>query len=688
MMQKTSPLSVSTPLASQQDRRIFVCSCEKTMHPDNGAIARGCGGAIEAANQLCRLELDRFRDALAVTPAITVGCTQEQPLFEEVAEEAGYAGSLAFANIREQAGWADEGDLASPKMAALLAAAAEPLPPVATVSMTSEGVTLVLGTDDTALDAARRLAEHLDITVLLDGAHDVIPPRQTAFPVLKGRARTASGHLGAFEIMIDDYALPAPSSRAKFEFGPSRDGARSTADLIIDLTGGTPLFSADSLRAGYLRADPRNPAAVERLIHEASQLVGTFDKPRYVDFDASICAHSRSKITGCTRCLDLCPTGAITSAGDSVAIDPLICAGCGQCASVCPTGAASYALPPVDAVASRVRTLLRAYREAGGTAPVLLFHDGDHGTPLIDALARFGRGLPANVLPMQLNEITQAGTELMTAAVTYGATSIQFLAKARPLHDLLSLQSTIAMTNRIFEALGYGSAVVGLVETDDPDVLRDTLEERRPEAPPSRRFGAFVPPAGKRPLLELAFRELHRLAPEPVDIIALPAGAPFGGLAVDTEACTLCLACVSACPADALTDHPDRPTLKFTESLCVQCGLCAATCPEDAIALLPQLDFEAWATPKRVVKEEEPHHCIECGKAFGTRSTIERVTAKLAGHWMFSGPEGEQRRRVLEMCEDCRVSVVVAESFDPHEAETRRVRTTDDYLREREQRKH
>ena len=105
------------------------------------------------------------------------------------------------------------------------------------------------------------------------------------------------------------------------------------------------------------------------------------------------------------------------------------------------------------------------------------------------------------------------------------------------------------------------------------------------------------------------------------------------------------------------------------------------------ITLTPQLDFRATTASARVLKQEEPFHCIRCGKPFGTRSTIERVAAKLAGkHWMFSGPNS--RLEVLKMCEDCRVIAVTEDALDPYGAPPRpRPRTTEDYLREREGKK-
>src|SRR5262249_27922674 len=212
--------------------------------------------------------------------------------------------------------------------------------------------------------------------------------------------QSAKGHFGGFELTIDDFAEPVPSSRTMLNFGPSRDGALSRCDVILDLSGGRALFPGDGLREGYLRTDPDDPVAVLKAVLKARDLVGTFEKPRYVTFAQELCAHSRSRIVGCARCLDVCPAGAIAPVGDHVSIDANLCAGCGQCASVCPTGAASYALPPADVLLGKLRTLLTTYHDAGGEHPILPVHDEAHCTPLINALARLGRGLPAHLPPL------------------------------------------------------------------------------------------------------------------------------------------------------------------------------------------------------------------------------------------------------------------------------------------------
>jgi ferredoxin len=121
---------------------------------------------------------------------------------------------------------------------------------------------------------------------------------------------------------------------------------------------------------------------------------------------------------------------------------------------------------------------------------------------------------------------------------------------------------------------------------------------------------------------------------------------------VDRDKCTVCLACVGACPANALVDGKDVPQLKFIERNCVQCGLCAKTCPEDAIALTPRLLLGAQAKTAVVLNETEPFNCVRCAKPFGTRQMIDNMLGRLSGHPMFGTPAALRR---LQMCADCRV---------------------------------
>src|ERR1700732_3182885 len=316
---------------------VVICSCEDTMPLDAGAVRRGCRGKeVTSARQLCRSELDSFRALAGGAAPLTVACTQEAPLFSEVAAENGRTSPISYANLREAAGWSSDSAEAGPKMAALLAAAAEPVPGVPLIDVESSDVILIYGRGEGAFEAGTLLKEHVDVTVMIAPPAAIAPPRITEFPVVKGKIRTATGHFGDFDVTVDEFAEPAPSSRGVLSFGPLRDGVRSRCGIIVDLSGREPLFTAPDLRDGYLRADPRHPAALLQAILKAHDLIGTFTKPRYIAFESQLCAHSRSQITGCTRCLDLCPAGAIASAGDAVSIDPYLCAGCWEWATGCP----------------------------------------------------------------------------------------------------------------------------------------------------------------------------------------------------------------------------------------------------------------------------------------------------------------------------------------------------------------
>ncbi|HEY5293372.1 MAG TPA: 4Fe-4S dicluster domain-containing protein, partial [Burkholderiales bacterium] len=120
---------------------------------------------------------------------------------------------------------------------------------------------------------------------------------------------------------------------------------------------------------------------------------------------------------------------------------------------------------------------------------------------------------------------------------------------------------------------------------------------------------------------------------------------------VNRATCTLCMACVGACPASALVDGRDQPLLKFIERNCVQCGLCVNTCPENSLTLVPRLLLTPQVKTERVLNEGVPFNCVRCGKPFGNKQMIDNMLGKLGTHSMFSG--GGLAR--LQMCADCRV---------------------------------
>ena len=667
-------------------KRLLICDCEGTLPLSEAGLTRACeavgaSGDLEINTQLCRAQLENYQRALAGEEPLLVACTQEAPFFSEVAAEASTETLPAFANIRERAGWSDQATAATAKIAALLAEASLDIEPTPATTLTSSGVCLVYGRDERAIEAAKQLSSRLEVTVLLSESRDLLPPRIMDVPIFKGTITAARGHLGKFAVSLRDYAPATPSSKTTLTFDAPRAEAYTECELILDLSGGTPLFQAADRRDGYYRPDPDDPAAVQRALFELSDMVGEFEKPLYVRYEGGLCAHSRSRQAGCTRCLDVCPTGAITSSGDVVAIDPFVCGGCGACASVCPTGAATYQLPAGMSLFERLRVLLAAYRSAGGELPLLFLHDNRHGDEMIALMARLGRGLPADVLPFAVNEVTQVGLDFFAAALGYGASGIAILVDPRKRHELEGLAREIGLAETVMAGLGYGGNRIWICDDHDPTVVEARLHDapRQPPAP----AGSFLLIGQKRARSLLALKHLHDQAPSPVDHLPLPQGAPFGTIRVETEGCTLCLACVGACPTGALLDDPDRPWLGMREDACVQCGICRNTCPEKVIALEPRINFTEAAFGAVELNRAEPFHCIRCGKPFGAEVTIERIAEQLAGrHAMF---ENSDQIELIMMCDDCRVVVQFDDPKTPLAGAPRPIpRTTDDYLRERE----
>jgi ferredoxin len=510
--------------------------------------------------------------------------------------------------------------------------------PTSLINFQSNGRVIVFG-DESALSLCQDFSDPLIVTRISMNGSSQADASSDAI-ALNEREIDIQGHLGKFTVRLVD----------------AHDMVETLqADIILDLNS-QPLISLEIPPPGYLH-DSATDADSKSLEDQLLEMTGEFEKPKYFKYNASICAHGVNGKTVCTHCIDACPAGAISSLIETIEVDPYLCQGGGACAASCPSGAIQYVYPRLTDSGNRVRTMLQAFRQEGGKQAIIMFHAETEFPQLL-------LQQQASILPVRVEELASVGVDLCLSALVYGASQVVLLCNDEiPKLSRAELEWQLEWLQAVLGGLGLDPGQISLqaLSAEFVPMQSDTLVEP----------AIYTMPDNKRHAILQAVDHLYQQMDQQQELVDLPQGAPFGTVTINETTCTLCMACVGACPGKALQDGSNRevPEIFFIESNCIQCGACTQTCPESAITISPRMIFDRERrNHSRPLNQDIPFACISCGKPFAPKSVIDKMTDQLKDHYMFNSPRALDR---LKMCEDCRVVDIVQDpeamkgNFDP-----------------------
>ncbi len=689
--------------------RLLLCSCNQQLSLDPRLLQKSLelGEKPLLFTSLCRNELYRLENLIKKEPEtpLLIACAVEAPLFEEFLGEARFEGNVSFTNLREECFWVHETrEAANLKAASLLhramgdaLASMNPMTQEAEIEVGND--VLIYGDRESCLSFASIVPLRLQPYVLVEEGF----ARETRqrllqgnkFVVDAGKVLSIEGHLGDYRVAVAYNnpidlikcvkcrrcleACPKGAIDSFYQMnrqvcGPcdacvdaceavgAIDLGRKTVqervfDQVVILGSSFSINSNVPPRGMYCVRQPQE-SDLRPLASLLVSRVGQYRKRKQIHYRLATCGWGAFKQEGCMRCCEVCPVSALTGTEKGIDWDPIRCMGCGACVSRCPNDSLTYQKRPASEIHRAIYALISPLpgstnNEDPPGESCLLLGCERCGTRKLRAVGEKRLPYPASVRPLLLPSTALISEDHMLEALRLGAAGVAILrCDCIPVIPE-SLQEAMDQSREVLDAFGADAKQIRLLEETEPERLAGQLTSFAEGLTPLPWAAQQNPLTldEKRAALKTALRHfMEATGHEPGRI---PAGAhpSFATVRLDQGKCTLCMACVAACRPKALRAGGGSPELRCIAWDCIACGLCESLCPEDAITLERGLPLSLSAFEEEVLMQDEAVACPRCGKAFISKTALQKIQAALVESPHFEG----NRQRLLELCEDCRV---------------------------------
>ena len=357
------------------------------------------------------------------------------------------------------------------------------------------------------------------------------------------------------------------------------------------------------------------------------------------------CAAVRNRNSSCSRCVDICPTDAITVEKNHLRVSASACVGCGACTTVCPLEALVPIEPSDYQLENAVEQQLQNTpgRVCFACARMAAREEADpQGYVEVPCLARVDESLLLSLIARGITDIRFVDGTCETCKLNVCGPLVQMVVSTA--NDLLAAAGSDV---RVVRGSAFPEDLLGYVSektygderraffTDTGNSMKGLLgkaadffvkNESQKNSMAAAVFGSFgllkdgklsLPdPQRHNRLLDALWviSEEGRAVPS-AEEGALPddgtaqsgrAGLSakgqavtryFGTFSYEPGKCRKCGICSRVCPTGALhqsrtkVDGMSRITLEYSSSDCVQCHLCEDICFRKCIQVLPMADL-------------------------------------------------------------------------------------------------